>query len=571
MILVTPRHKVLVLGDDTRSFLSVIRSLGRGGLDVHVAWHQGGPPLRSRYISQAHDLPLPSSLDHAWKDALIELMVRERFDLIIPCSDPVLVPLQRNRADFEPHGRIYLLDDRSFEVFSDKLQTNELARSVGVRVPREVVVAGPGDTHSVTSVLHLPVVLKPPTSFDASKPDVKRMVRKAYTWDEFHTHLASMSQLGPVAVQENFIGEGVGVELLLDQGEPLLAFQHVRLHEPLHGGGSSYRKSVTLTPALFDASLKLMKALKYTGVAMVEFKVEPKTGDWVLIEVNCRFWGSLPLAVASGADFPLALVQFLVDGKREFPKSYRKGICSRNLNSDFTWQISNLRADRSDPTLSTRPLLTVLGETISNVVLLRERWDTLTLDDPRPGFAELAEVVGRIRRGIGRKLARKFIQFGMVRRHFYKRAHKALRGEGSFLFICKGNICRSPFAEELACQKLGGNRSIMSAGYYPRPGRSSPDNAITAASRWGVDLTGHRSQLLTKQMVHAAAAVFVFDAENADRVSNEFQCPRGRIHFVGALNPSGPLYIEDPWGGTIEQFQDCYGLISKAFESVESV
>ena len=78
----------------------------------------------------------------------------------------------------------------------------------------------------------------------------------------------------------------------MKSGEVLLAFQHVRLHEPPRGGGSSYRMSTALTPELLDASVRLLKSVDYTGVAMVEFKVDPKTGRWALMEVNGRFWGS---------------------------------------------------------------------------------------------------------------------------------------------------------------------------------------------------------------------------------------------------------------------------------------
>ena len=45
-----------------------------------------------------------------------------------------------------------------------------------------------------------------------------------------------------------------------------------------------------------------LKELNYSGVAMIEYKLNPETGDWVFIEINARFWGSLPLAVAAGAD-----------------------------------------------------------------------------------------------------------------------------------------------------------------------------------------------------------------------------------------------------------------------------
>jgi hypothetical protein len=76
-----------VLGSDTRSFLSVIRSLGRGRVQVHVAWHHADTPaLRSRYVCAAHVLPPYDEQSEAWKTALIALMRREAFDLVLPCD-----------------------------------------------------------------------------------------------------------------------------------------------------------------------------------------------------------------------------------------------------------------------------------------------------------------------------------------------------------------------------------------------------------------------------------------------------------------------------------------------------
>ena len=141
------RRKALVLGHDSRSFLSVIRSLGRAGIEVGVAWHQpDGSASRSRYIASAYDLPPFRQHDDLWKTRLIELVQGEKFDLVIPCHDSSLVPLQQNRTDLEPHGRFYLLSDEAFAVFFDKFRTNELARSVGVCVPREVILTDPGDS-----------------------------------------------------------------------------------------------------------------------------------------------------------------------------------------------------------------------------------------------------------------------------------------------------------------------------------------------------------------------------------------------------------------------------------------
>src|SRR5581483_2233614 len=120
---------------------------------------------------------------------------------------------------------------------------------------------------------------------------------------------------------------------------------HERVHEPLMGGGSSYRRSVAPDPELVAATERMLRALDYTGVAMVEFKKDKRTGAWIFIEINGRFWGSLPLAVACGADFPFWLAELLVGGRREFPKRYDLGVTCRNTTLDLEWLRDNLRAD----------------------------------------------------------------------------------------------------------------------------------------------------------------------------------------------------------------------------------
>ena len=64
--------KVLVLGQEDRAFLAVVRSLGRRGIDVHVAWCPADAvALRSRYVTQRHALPRYARDDAAWRDALL--------------------------------------------------------------------------------------------------------------------------------------------------------------------------------------------------------------------------------------------------------------------------------------------------------------------------------------------------------------------------------------------------------------------------------------------------------------------------------------------------------------------
>jgi protein-tyrosine-phosphatase/predicted ATP-grasp superfamily ATP-dependent carboligase len=557
-----------VLGRDARSFLAVVRSLGRGGLEVHAV----GPgidsaPRRSRYLHRIHDLPPYRERDPGWIASFARLLESEGFDLVIPCTDTAMAALQIHRRELEPHGRLSLLDDRTYERLADKALSTAAARAAGVPVPRGVVVADGG---APPPPFGWPLVLKPHTSYDPANPASRQEVRKVYREQDYAPALAETLRGGPVLVQENVPGRGVGVELLLRDGEPLLIFQHVRVHEPLMGGGSSYRKSVRVSAELLDASLALLRPLAYTGVAMVEFKVDDASGRFFFMEVNPRFWGSLPLALAAGVDFPLALYRLLVEGRGPSPGRYRSPLFCRHLTLDLEWQWANLRADPSDSTLATRPLRLVLRDALVNTVTLRERVDTLTLDDPAPALEEVWQLLGRLASGLRRALSNAVLPEPLVRRRLARRAMRAARSARSILFVCKGNVCRSPFAAALA-QGRGRFEYVGSAGYYPLEGRRPPENAIRAAAPFGADLETHRSRRLTLAAVRDADAIFVFDRENYTRVTSDFPEVRGRVHFLGVLHPPGPMLIEDPWSGSFDRFRRVYGEIEAAVDAMTGV
>ncbi len=393
---------VLVLGCDSRSGLTVVRSLGRAGLAVDIGWPEAASLAgNSRYVRAFRDIPAYDPADRsaepAWKRSLIDLVEEQRYDLVIPCSDPAIIPLQLHADELARHGRFYTLGDRAFTASFDKCETHRLADLSDIPTPPWVRVETIGDLASVGSGWQLPLVLKPLSSFDMAGPaSGKRMVRKLYDRDRLDETVAEMLTQGPLLVQANFSGRGVGVEVVASNGDVLCAFQHERVHEPPHGGGSSYRRSVKLDPRLEDATFRLVQALDYTGVMQAEFRVDAASDRWILVEINGRFWGSLPLAVASGMDFPLGLYQVLVEGRRELPRTYRTGIHCRNLGLDIGWFFKNLRVDRSDPTLQTRKLWQVAAE-IRHVVTLTERSDLLVLDDPKPGIPGDPVAGGRMR------------------------------------------------------------------------------------------------------------------------------------------------------------------------------
>jgi protein-tyrosine-phosphatase/predicted ATP-grasp superfamily ATP-dependent carboligase len=561
---------VLVLGHDTRAFLSVVRSLGRARIEVHVAWfEEGAPALRSRYVAKAHHIPAYRPDEAAWKDALAALMRSERFDLVIPCDDQRGLPLAAHRAELERWGRLWLPSPDALAVLGHKHKTTELARSLGIPVPAEAIVSERRELTALRGRFSPPLILKPPSSYTVANVQARGLVRRADSWEAADLLLDQLLLRGPVAIQEFCRGRGIGVELLLSEGRPLLAFQHLRLHEPLRGGGSSYRRGVPISEELLRAALKLLAAVDYTGVAMVEFKQDPSTRRWVLLEVNARFWGSLPLALASGADFPLALFELLVEGQTEFKRG-RVGLCARNLRADARWHVTNLRADRSDPTLNSRPWPGVALETCSSLLTGRERCDTLTLDDPAPGLAEAGQFVRGIARR-GRRLASRapWPVSRRLRRKLQAAARAELRRAPRVLFVCKGNIGRSPFAAAIARRLLRDDQTIMSAGFL-EAGRPSPADAISAAAAWEVDLSAHRSNTVSAELVQHSDAIFVFDRLNHRRMLASFPEARNRLYLVGSLDGRGQIFVPDPWGRGPEAYAAAYRRIAEALRAAIS-
>jgi len=281
------------------------------------------------------------------------------------------------------------------------------------------------------------------------------------------------------------------------------------------------------------------------------------------MEINGRLWGSLPLAVASGVDFPLYLYQMLVLGRTAFPQAYRTGLYCRNLVNDLAWLRLNLRSDRADATALRVGLGQVVGE-LTNLVLLRERSDTFVLDDPGPGVHQLTQLAGAaVERLRGRLIAR-LARTGPARRITRRRVLSALRGGGKLLVVCKGNICRSPYAQRAAARLLPSTIEVRAAGYFPRGGRPSPPEAVAAASRRGVDLSGHRSVVVDATSVAAASAIAVFDAENRREILRRFPAAAGKVFFLGSFLSTAGLQIDDPWGEPASAYDRAYESIDEA-------
>jgi protein-tyrosine phosphatase len=140
----------------------------------------------------------------------------------------------------------------------------------------------------------------------------------------------------------------------------------------------------------------------------------------------------------------------------------------------------------------------------------------------------------------------------------------------SILFVCHGNICRSPYAACYARARLGGRGpSVASAGFIGAD-RPSPPEAVAAAAARGVDLAPHRSQLLSPALVQGADLVIVMDAEQLLAIRRGYPRPADSVLLLGDFDP-GPVTsraIPDPVDKPRAAFDACYARIDRCVDAL---
>jgi predicted ATP-grasp superfamily ATP-dependent carboligase len=398
--------RILVTDAGWAPALAIIRSLARAGAEVIAA----APPATSAGFFSRHTaarLRYPSAeLDpHGAVEAILTGARRFRADLVVPLTDRLAVGLSDAAHRFDGVCPVTLPHPSALEVSRDKAATLVVARSLGLRVPRTLLVRTVDEARQAAAAMTWPLVLKPQYSHHSVDEGPLRTfaVLFADSPEELARKMASYEGRCPVLLQEFVPGWGEGVELLLHDGRPLAAFQHRRLREvPPTGGTSSLRESVPLDPSLYEQAAGLLGQLRWTGLAMVEFRVHD--GNAVLMEVNGRVWGSLPLAVHSGMDFPMRLAELYLSGPppdgAPLATTYRHGVRVRNLEMELRW-IASVALQRFPHRFHDLPHRSQALSVALELLGPANKFDVQSLNDPLPGLVDAIQQVG----GLGRRLA----------------------------------------------------------------------------------------------------------------------------------------------------------------------
>lgn len=311
-----------------RSVLAGVRGLGRAGIPVVALaprWHSAGRV--SRYVRASRVGADSVSAPAAFASSVMELCARHAPAVVYPGCEAAIDALLVAAPD---DGSLPLAygDTSGLAHIRDKARLPQLAAAVGLETPRTLVEGTAEELRRDPPVG--PCVIKPVRP-GGTAPSATR----AETAEDVMSLLARLPADEPLLVQERVSGRLRALSLVVDRdGRVAGRFEQIAHRTfPADMGISSRAVSVAPDEGLVSRSAHLLRLAGFSGLAQLQF-VDSATGPR-LIDVNPRFYGSLPLALAAGANLPAAWHAVATGRPDRAPAPYRVGVTYRWFESDL--------------------------------------------------------------------------------------------------------------------------------------------------------------------------------------------------------------------------------------------
>ena len=301
----------VVIGGDYQG-LGIVRSLGRMGVPVCVIDDEHSISRFSRYTT--HGVRVPDLRQEA---ATVETLLRIGRELnlqgwvLFPTRDEIVAALARNRSVLAETFRVPVPDWTTVRWMLDKRNTYQLAQQLNIPFPK---TWSPLTEEAIDQIdSPFPLVLKPAIKehfFYATKAKAWRVNSRA----ELHLMFRRASLLtgaSEVLIQDMIPGDGrqqFSYCAFFKGGKAIgsMVTRRRRQHPHDFGRASTFVETIDL-PALEALSGRFLRSINYYGLVEVEFKLDPRDGQFKLLDINARTWGYHTLGTHAGVDFPSLL------------------------------------------------------------------------------------------------------------------------------------------------------------------------------------------------------------------------------------------------------------------------
>jgi hypothetical protein len=386
---------VLVPHAESLGTIAVIRSLGRAGHRVHAASTRADAlGLLSRYAHRA--VVSPPYRDPGYVGWVRAYLRTHRIDAVVPSESfilalgaalPELLPL----LPFAPDARTLRDAMSKYALFE-----NLLARRAP-HLPPTLLVPALERLPSLEELRRLGAPLYVKVDACSSHDGSPGATHGASSAEEARALLVGLRGSYARAVVQGWVpGRGVGAFFLHARGEVLAELMHRRLHEVPYTGGVSSLRETWHHAAIRDDALEKLRAARWEGVAMMEYRWDPATGRFAFLEMNARFWGSLHLALHAGVDFPRLLLDAW-QGRPVTAPPPRQGVRCRHLPDELRHVWSKLRA----PGLGVGAKLASVVELVALTLDLRVKSDLWFPGDRGLFWRGLGQLHAAVKRRLG--------------------------------------------------------------------------------------------------------------------------------------------------------------------------
>lgn len=397
---------VLVLDAGLRQSLVTIRSLGRRGLRVAAleVIHKV-PAFSSRWCQQRIICPAEEGTEQ-YLEFLKQVLTATGARVLITSSDGTVALIRQHREQIEQQVHIALAREPALGIAVNKDQTLEIARRLGLAIPRGMSISRVSEVEAALREIGLPAVIKPAESWMESEDERSRFLAQLVTTPtEARRAVEELTVLGGSVLYQQFLtGRREGVNLLYANGQVYGRFaQWAKRTDPPLGGSSVLRQSIEIPGDIGEPSERLVREIGLEGYSEVEFRRD-SDGIPYLMEINPRLSASIELAVRSGIDFPYLIYQWASGEPINEVKSYHIGGWMRYLGGDIATTAAAIK-ERGRPGV-TPPLRSILDFCASFFVPMG--YDYFTWRDPLPAWSASMGFTRLLLKWLGRNLARPF-------------------------------------------------------------------------------------------------------------------------------------------------------------------
>ena len=335
--------RVLVTDPSYKNTTAIVRSLGVRNFTVDLLCFTDergkkidGQALYSRYCRNVYYVRYSKSDLPGFIHDLVSLLKKEKFDVLLPLGTYTVIPISKYANLIRPYVAFPFPNYKLVELAHDKLKMIHFANGIGVPIPKTL----PSNLWSSRKEYFgtYPLIIKTRKGasstgvFKATSKNEVSLYLKNLQKREAREKVKDCIDSSSPMLQEYISGTIIDVCVLAQTGDVLAHVVQKRITTlPIDGGSGMINQTIDAEDCRLEA-FKLIKALKWEGICMIEFKLDAN-GKPRLLEINPKFWGTLDLSIQSGVDFPYLACLF--SKKQEIPKTeYKRGLTYRWLFPD---------------------------------------------------------------------------------------------------------------------------------------------------------------------------------------------------------------------------------------------